>query len=32
VDRCRTCAKWPPNLLGNGHRDEIEVPADEVVE
>jgi hypothetical protein len=24
VDRCRTCTKWPPNLLGNGHRDEID--------
>jgi hypothetical protein len=23
VDRRRTCAKWPPNLLGNGHRGKI---------
>ena len=23
VDRRRTCPKWPPNLLGNGHRGKI---------
>ena len=23
VDRGRTCTKWPPNLLGNGHRGKI---------
>jgi len=23
VDRRRTCTKWPPNLLGNGHRGKI---------
>jgi hypothetical protein len=28
MDRRRTCTKWPPNLLGNGHRDEINVAPD----
>src|SRR5262249_34470822 len=23
VDRCRTCTKWSPNVLGIGHRGEI---------
>jgi hypothetical protein len=23
VDRRRTCTKWPPNLLGNGHRGKV---------